>query len=201
MSRTQLKLLAIGVLVVIVLGVGFLVLRPSPDKTTSASDAKKGSSSPQTNIEGVARSQAAPVDTGDFKYQKPAGWGKLTQEVLDKSGAVSGIGQPPNLAATLTIKVSDSTPVNNADLKESSLNELKKLSDFKLLSFSETKVDGKYGQKFIYQYGANDSKVKQELFVVPNKGKTFFLLFSSADSNFNKHASDFDNILSSFTFT
>lgn len=143
-----------------------------------------------------------PIEAADFKYDKPIGWAQMAQKVLDSSGASSGIARPSAPVATFTVKVNSAIPKDANDLKSSTLTELKKFSHFSLISSANTKVDGKSGQKFIYSFSDinDENKVTQNMSVVVNKQKTFFLLFSSAAADYDKQTGDFDAILSSFKF-
>ncbi len=208
--KSRLKLAAIlAVIILAAGGVGFWILRDSPQSTTTQNPSNN--STQDSNNKNRPSSQApqpATSDTADFTYQKPADWVNLPQKQLTASGATNGITLPdsntsssttPPPLASFTVKVSDATPQNAADQKSATLSELQKLSNFELLSSTGTTVNGKSGQIFIYTFG-NQDKTKQELRVVVNKQKTFFLLFSSAESNFSKYNADFAKILSSFKF-
>ena len=77
------------------------------------------------------------------------------------------------------------------------LDELKKLSDFTLISSVSATVGGQPAHKFDYQTDANP-KIRQQMYVLVYKSKTFFLLFSANDSGFASQGSDFSSILASF---
>lgn len=143
--------------------------------------------------------ESANIETQDFSYKRPSGWAELSQEVLNSSNASSGIGRTPAPSATFTVRSSAATPSDATDLKNSTINELKNLSNFELINSVDKQVDGKSGQKFTYRYG-NADKLKQELYVVVYKQKTFFLLFTSANADFDKQTGDFDKILADFKF-
>jgi hypothetical protein len=175
--------------ILVALIAGIFIFKASSDKGTQ----------PDQGQTTTAAVKPAGIGTADFTYQKPAGWAQLAQEVLDANHATSGIGRSPESSATFTIRTASSVPTSDADLKDSTLNELRKLSQFELLNSGPTQVDGKAGQKFTYQFEAAD-KIKQEMSVIVYKQKTFFLLFSSADTDFDKQAADFAGILSGFKF-
>ncbi len=191
-SRSKLA----AVLAVIILsagGVGFWVLRDSPQSTTAPN------SSNNKNQPSSQALQPAISDTANFTYQKPADWANLSQEQLTASVATSGIVRSASPVATFMVKVSSSVPKNNADLKSSTLAELQKLTSFSLVSNTATKVDGKSGQKFTYTFNNND-KTRQEMSVLIYKQKTFFLLFTATDADFSKASVDFAKILADFKF-
>ncbi len=192
--------LAIAALVV---GGGWLAFKPSHKTSFPATGQKTGQvlTAPSSSQTGDA-SNLPYIETAEFKYVQPANWVQMSQKVLDVSGASSGIARPTAPAATFSIKVSAAIPKDNDDLKNSTLNELKKFSHFALITSADTKVDGKNGQKFIYSFSdtSGQNKVIQYMSVVVNKNKTFFLLFSSAAGDYDKQAGDFASILSSFHF-
>lgn len=142
------------------------------------------------------------VETKEFKYQKPDGWTLMTQKALDAAEAASGIGRPISPAGTFIIKLSDSTFKNSNELKDATLEGLKKLTYFSLASSEETKIDGRSGYKFIYSFsdrnGAN--KLTQQMYAVINKDKVFLLLFSSTAADYDKQTAEFNKILVSFKF-
>lgn len=192
--------LVVAVAVAMLLTAGWLAFKPSPKApaTTSA----PGTSQTTTTTKGADPTKTVSIETADFKYSKPPGWAKLSQKTLDSTGAASGIGRPTDPVASFSVKVSGAIPKDNNDLKNSTLNELKKFTNFQLVSDVDTKVDGQAGQKFTYSFSdsSNNSKTTQQMNVVPYKGKTFFLLFSSAATDYDKQASGFAGILSSFHF-
>lgn len=199
-NRKKLPKVAIGVLlavvlVAIILVVMFFVSKPANDKPKSNDQpAKKTETALQT-------STAATLSTDYFTYDKPTEWAILAKERLDSVGAITGTGRPPGLSATFTVRVSEALPKNDNDLRDSTLAELKKLPGFTSLASTKTTIDGKSGYKFSYiSTPAKNEKVKQDLVVVANAGKTFFLLFSSPSEDFDKYAAEFTAILNSFKF-
>ncbi|GEM_PF-1298778 len=165
---------------------------PGTSQTTPALLATKGADP----------AKLVTIEVTEFKYDKPAGWAQMAQKVLDSSGAASGIARPAAPTATFTIKVNSAVPKDNNDLRDSTLTELRKFSHFSLISSADTKVDSKSGQKFVYSFSDinDENKVTQNISVVVNKQKTFFLLFSSAAADYDKQTGDFAAILGSFHF-
>lgn len=149
--------------------------------------------------------EEASIETADFKYTKPKRWATLSKTLLESQGAASGIGLPAVTdlgtvsTGTFSVKVSNSVPANDNELRSATLRELQKLNNFKQISVVSTKVNDKPGVKFTYTIGGSD-KARQEMHVVAHNGKTFFLLFASADTIFDQHAADFSTILNSFVF-
>lgn len=181
-------------LVVIGLVIALVIFWPS--KVT----APTGQGSNQTPPASVGKS--LDVATSDFHYTKPAGWATLAKADLDAQTAASGIFHT-SPAASFTIKVSGSTPASATELKNSTLDDIKKNApNFTLLTSTSTKVDGQSGQVFGYTFTdkAGQNKLRQQLSAIPYKGKTYFLLFSSLDSDYDKQATDFGGILASFKF-
>lgn len=197
--KSKLKLVAVLAVVLVAVVAGYLIFNKSdgsskPATTTSKESAYQAKTNPKIT-------KPATVAAADFDYQKPAGWAKLAQDTLDLSTATSGIGQATKPGAQFTVKVSSSTPLNADDQKNSTLAQLKQLSSFELLASGDTNVDGKAGQIFTYTFSGTDKiKVKQQLGVVVYKQKTFFLLFSSADSDFGRLQPEFNQILTGFKF-
>lgn len=195
-TKLPLKLVIVSFIVLAASVAAFLIFRPSPTPP------KESATSTETTFKSL---EAQDITTEDFAYQKPKGWAKLSKELLDSSAATSGIGLPSSSdasslpMATFTVKLASSTPRNDKELKDSTLIELKKLTNFELVSSAATKVDGKSGQRFVYKFGDKDM-TKQELNAIAHNQKTFFLLFSSADKDFDGKSADFTNILSTFTF-
>lgn len=180
-------------LVVIGLVIALVIFWPS--KVT----APTGQGSNQTPASVAVSSDVA---TNDFHYTKPAGWATLAKTNLDAEGAASGIARisPP---VKFTVKISNSTPSSTNELINSTLDDIKKNApNFKLLASASTKVDGQSGQVFTYTFTDPDGKtiIREQLSVAPYKGSTFFLLFYTTDSDFDKQATDFGGILASFKF-
>lgn len=161
---------------------------------TSKKNTTQGKTNPQV-------AQAVYIETTDFKYQKPTGWEKLSTEFLNKEGSVSGIATAPTATVRFTIAMQpvSSSPANDAELKDSTLNTLKKLQNFELIGSGDTKVDGKSGQTYTYRYG-DKIKTKQELTTVAYKDNVFLIKFTSTDSDFDNQKTDFSKILTSFKF-
>jgi len=182
------------IILIIVITIGFFLVNRFPkhnSKSTNQQNSQEKTNSPTT--------QTPYNETSDFRYPILSGWSKLSQTALNSQGAISGIGHTSNPISSFSVKVSSNTPRNNVDQKDSTISELNKLSNFELLLYEETTVDGKTGQKFTYCFGDN-TKTKQELIVIVYKQKTFFLLFSSDETDFNNQTTDFSKILSSFIF-
>lgn len=197
-SKNRSRVVAL-VAVAVLLVASWLVFKPSPKTSTPTGGQTSGQA--QTTTPSSASSQTY-VETADFKYSKPVGWAKISQKTLDFTGAASGIGRPTEPVASFNIKISNAIPKDNNDLKNSTLSELKKFTNFQLTSTVDTKVDGQAGQKFTYNFSDSSGKNKttQQMSVVSYKQKTFFLLFSSAAADYDKQAGDFNNILASFKF-
>ena len=143
------------------------------------------------------------VEKADYKYEVPSGWFEMKKETLEQAGADSGIGRVTALAATFRIKVASSTPKNDNELKSNTLDDVKRNApNFVLVSTNSTKVDNKAGYVFVYAFTDTSSqqKFRHQLSAVPNKGKTFFLLASSVDSDFDKQTEEFKKIIDSFHF-
>lgn len=201
-SRSKVIVVVVAVIAAAIL-IG-LAANNNPKKTGSTSQTTGGTS---TSLKIKDETQTVTptgtyIETPEFKYLQPEAWAPLSQKVLDVGGAASGIGRPNAPAATFTIKVANATPANKDDLRNSTLNELKKFSNFQLISVNDTKVDGKSGADFLYTFSdkGGGNKVRQHMYVIINKGKTFFLLFASADSSFGEAGADFGKILTSFKF-
>ena len=203
--KRKLKLLALLVVCLLFVAIaGFFVIKKlSPVKTTGPTGSHQTASN--TNNQGQSTPQPTQPANGsirggaaDFSYQSPAGWADMSKQVLDASGAASGISHQTSPTATFTIKVSNAIPKDTNDLKNSTLNELKKFSNFALIANVDTNINGKTGQKFTYTFSDKNgnNKVKQEINVVVYNQKTFFLLFSSSESDFAKQSADFPQILS-----
>lgn len=191
-------LIVIIILLLAVMGSGLLTLKfthKSKPSTSTAAKNGQGQATPkalqQSGVEAV-------VETNNFKYQRLKDWVLFSNEFLNSRGAISGIGRPDTPVATFLINVSSTVP-SNTELKNAALDAPKKLANFQLLSSKDTKVDGQSGQQFIYTFGDKD-KTKQEMNVIIYKQKTYFLLFSSTEAEFDKSSPDFAKILASFTF-
>lgn len=197
-SKNRSRVVAIAAVAVLLVAGWLVFVR---DNTTATPTGGQTSGQAQTTTPSSASSQAY-VETADFKYSKPVGWAKISQKTLDSTGAASGIGRPTEPVASFNIKISNAIPKDNNDLKNSTLNELKKFTNFQLVSNVDTRVDGQAGQKFTYNFSDSSGKNKttQQMSVVPYKQKTFFLLFSSAAADYDKQAGDFASILASFKF-
>ncbi len=188
--------------VAMLLSAGWLIFKPSPKSTTTVAGGAAGSQTTQTTTKGASPTKLVTIETSDFKYSKPVGWAEISPKILDSTGAASGIGRPTEPVATFSIKVSNAIPKDNNDLKDTTLGELKKFTNFQLVSDVDTKLDGQPGQKFTYSFSGSsgDNKTIQQMSVVPYKGKTFFLLFSSAAADYDKQTGDFSAILGTFKF-
>lgn len=187
------KTILILVIIIALAAAGYYYFRPEQPATPSGSS---GTSTAKPSDTGKAES--VYVETKDFKYAKPSGWVKLSQSALDKNAATSGIGlfgKP----VFFTVQVNNSAPGSSSELKNSTLNVIKKLPGFVLISSGSTKLDGQAGQKFVYQT-SDQSKTRAELTAVIHNKKTFFLLFSVADQNFDDYRADFTAIEKSFQF-
>jgi len=196
--KSKSKLVALVVVILVAGGTGLWLLRDSP-KTTQTPGSNAGQSTTQNQPSAQAL-QPAKTEAADFTYQKPQGWVAIAKDRLGSSGAISGIGRPTEPKVTFSVKVSDSVPKDSNDLKNNALNDIKKNApNFALVSSADTKVDGKSGQKFIYVFGSQD-RIKQEMTVIIYKQKTFFLLFTAAEADFDKSSAEFAQILADFKF-
>jgi hypothetical protein len=187
-SRIKIRYWLILVILIFAAGAGIVALAHKKPHTAIA---QRESSGPA--------SSAADIETTDFKYQQPAGWAKLSKATLDSSGAVSGIGRLSVPTATFMVKVANTVPANDTDLKTSTLAELHKLTKFELVSVTSTTVNGKNGVEFIYKFGGDKDRIQQDLRVVTYKGKTYFLLSNQPDPDLI-HNNDLSAIVSSFKF-
>ena len=192
--------MVVTVAVAVLLVAGWLAFKPSHKTPTTTST--PGASQTTSTTKGADPAKLVTIETADFKYDKPVGWAEISSKTLDSTGAASGIGRPTEPVATFSIKVSNATPKDNNDLKNSTLNELKKFTNFQLVSAVDTKVNSQAGQKFTYNFSdaGGNNKTTQQMSVVPYKQKTFFLLFTSTAADYDKQAGDFASILSSFKF-
>lgn len=191
----------VAILLVIVAGaavIGFFVFR-APSSTPVSTPGSQTEQDTQQDL--VKATQPADIETEDFKYQKPTGWVTLSKSILEADGANSGVVRTPAPTATFTVKVSSSTPSNFAELKDHALDDIKKnAQNFKLISSESTKVNAQASQKFIYTFDNVSYKFKQELSVAVYKQKTFFLLFSAKEADFDTGKAEYAQILASFKF-
>lgn len=185
------------------LAAGWFAFKPEPKPTTTATKPTTSQTTDTTTTErGADPAKLVAIETADFKYEKQAGWAEISPILLESTGAASGIGRPTEPVATFSIKVSSSVPKDNNDLKNSTLNELKKFTNFQLTTDTNIKVDNQSGQRFVYNYTDSEGQNKstQQMDVVVYKQKTFFLLFSSSADDYSKQTKDFDQILKGFQF-
>lgn len=180
----------------------WLAFKPEPKNTTQPPSQKTGQVQVGSSSQPDATSNLPYVETADFKYQKPDGWALMSQKALDASEASSGIGRPISPAGTFIVKATDSTFKDTNELKNATLEGLKKFAYFQLLSSAETKVDGKSGYKFIYSFSDKngENKLTQQMSVTINKDRVFLLLFSSTTDDYDKQTGEFNKILDSFQF-
>src|SRR3990167_4660482 len=173
-------------------------------QTNKPANAQTGQSNqPAANNQATNSALGTFVERTDYKYEVPSGWFEMKKETLEQAGADSGIGRVSALAATFRIKVASSTPKNDNELKNNTLDDVKRNApNFVLVSTNSTKVDNKAGYVFVYAFTDTSSqqKFRHQLSAVPYKGKTFFLLASSIDSDFDKQTTEFKKILDSFRF-
>ena len=196
--RSKLAILAV---VAVLAAAGWLILKPSPSNTSTQTANPISTAAGQSTT--GSTSGIAVVETADFKYEIPIGWVQMQKEILGQLGATSGIARVSNTSAVFKTAISSLTPKDDAELKNNALNDIKKNAPhFALLSSVATKVDSKSGQVFTYSFTDSDgkNKIRQQLSAIPNKGKTFFLLASSLDSDFDKQSGEFKKILASFHF-
>ncbi len=198
-SRVVVSLAIVALLVAAV----WLSFKPKHEpQSVTQTGTTTGQTATQTNS-GTNADGTAFIDTADFRYDIPSDWVQMKKDVLDRIGATSGIARVSSTTALFKTTISASTPKNNTELKNNTLDDIKKNAPhFALLSSVGTKVDGKSGQVFIYTFTdtSGQNKFRQQLSAVPNKGKTFFLVASSADSEFDKQTGEFKKILDSFKF-
>src|SRR3989338_2741647 len=192
------RLIALAVVATLAVG-GWLAFNPNSSSTQATEPVNiSGGQSVSQDASGTAF-----IETADFKYEIPAGCKQRKRKVLEQSGASSGFGRVASSSATFATRVSSSTPKNDDELKNNSLDDIKKNApNFALLSSLSTKVDGRSGYKFTYSFTDKDgqNKLRQQMNVIPYKGKTFFLLFSSAAADYDKQTTEFNKILVSFKF-
>ncbi len=191
--KSKFRVVALAAVIALLVGGAWLVFKPDHHPSSAAK--------PITVTSGTSSSGVPTtfIETSDFKYEMPAGWLQLNQSVLDQSGATSGIARISPLAATFKTSLDPSTPKDDSSV----LNIFRKNApNFALLSSSDTQVASQAGRQFIYSFTDTDgkNKVRQQLNVIPYKGRTFFLLFSTIDSDFDKQTGDFSAILSNFHF-
>lgn len=202
------KLLALAAVAALL--AGWLIFKPD-NKSPSPATQTGQAATVQTGQSGTANAEPKTteqplgtfIEKADYKYAVPSGWAEMSKEVIQRTEADSGIGRITDLAATFRIKIAPSTPSNDNELKNNTLNDVKRNAvNFTLVSTNSTKVDSKPGYVFVYTFTDTSSKQKfrHQLSAVPNKGKTFFLLASSVDSDFDKQVAEFQKILASFKF-
>ncbi len=198
--RGRLKLVTLVAAILVVAGASWALFKDHSHNTQTAKNQAPGSN-PASPKPPPDVSQTTTIETSYFKYQKPANWAQMSKSNLDALGATSGIGRP-SPTVTFTTKVSSPAPSTSAELKDSALTGLRKLSNFTLVSSADTKIDRQPGQKFTYTFSSNDGQIKltQQLSLIPYKQKSYFLLFSSNSSDFDKSKPDFDKIETSFHF-
>lgn len=186
--------------VAVLLVVGWLVFKPGHKDTASTQTTGAVSvSTGQPTGSATGATTTASIETGDFKYAVPTGWVQIKKEALDQAAATSGIAHISALTATFKISIDPSTPKDDS----STLSIIKKNApNFALLASTDTKVDGHTGRRFTYSFtdASGKNKVRQQLNVITYKGRTFFLLFSAVDGDFDKQTGDFASILASFKF-
>ena len=199
--------IALVAIVALIVGLGgWWVFKPAAKPGSQTSGPTSGQTQPGQTQPGQTSQPASTADltleTDDFKYAEPVGWAKLSKDTLKASTASSGIGRVAAPSATFTVKVSPLTPADQADLKNHALDDIKNNAPhFELLSSISAKIDGQAGQKFTYRFDSSGQyKVKQELSAAVYKQKTFFLLFSAAESDFDRQQGEFTTILASFHF-
>lgn len=181
--------------VAMLLAAGWLALKPNHNGTASTNTTKPANVSAGQST----GTTTASIETADFKYEVPAGWVQIKKEALDQAAATSGMARVSSLSATFKTSLDLSTPKDD----NSTLNIIKKNApNFVLLSSVDAKIDGHSGRRFTYTFTSADGKDKihHQLNVIPYKGKTYFLLFSAVDSDFDKQVGEFSKILSSFKF-
>src|SRR3989344_2953422 len=111
--------------VVLVAG-GWLVFKPDQKNTTVSPTGVSPTSQPATASNTSSSSTTALIETDDFKYEIPAGWLQIKKSVLDQTGATSGIGRVSFAASTFRTKVSSSTPKDNNELQNNTLDDIKR---------------------------------------------------------------------------
>lgn len=200
---TKISKVAVVLVVAGLAAAGWFVFKPDAKPTTTTTNPATSQAVQATSDErGADPKKAVFIEVDDFRYEKPAGWAEISPQILKSNGSASGIGRPTEPVATFSIRVTDSIPKDNTDLRNSTLNELKKFTNFLLSSNTDTKVDSKSGQRFVYNFTDSEGKNKtaQQMSVIVHNNKTFFLLFSSADADYNKQTGEFQKILDSFKF-
>jgi len=188
------RLILILLVLLLVVGGAFFIYksksRSTTNNPTTTQDNKDSKSLNQETIEG-----------NGFSYAKPEGWAKLSSELLKAQQADSGIGHtnPGGSVVTFVVKVLSSTPANDTELKNAVLAAPKYLPGFELITSESIKVNDKSGQRFSYRFGEG-IKTKQELNAVVFNKKTYVLLFSSVEIDFDERKPDMAKILNSFNF-
>lgn len=199
--KNKSRLVTLLVVVALLAG-GWLAFGREKLNSPQSTDQPSGQAQVDSSSQPGATSNLPYVETKEFKYQKPDGWTLMSQKALDAAEASSGIGRPISPAGTFIIKVSDSSFKDTNELKNATLEGLKKLTYFQLALSEEIKVDAQSGHKFIYSFsdrsGAN--KLTQQMSAVINKDKVYLLLFSSTTADYDKQTGDFNKILVSFKF-
>lgn len=196
--KSRLKVIILIVVVLAAVAVGWLVFKPSAKTSPQPPTNKPGTSTTKNSDQGQTTTPTEKASSEDFTYQTPENWAALSKELLDSSKANSGIGHKVAPFATFKVSVTDGA---TSDLKNATLSGLKKLTNFSLLASGDAKLDGQTAQKFTYTFeGQDKSSQKQELYVLVYKQKTFSLLFSSTEADYDKQAVDFAVIFSSFKF-
>ncbi len=193
-------MIVLAAVAVLVLG-AWLAFKPDSTRTTNTP--VTGQTTQATaSTKGADPSKAVLIEADGFRYEKPAGWAEISSKTLESNGSASGIGRPTEPVATFGVRIADSTPKDSNDLRNGTLSELRKFTNFQLVSDVNTKVDNQSGQIFVYSFSDSEGKNKttQQMSVIPYKGKTFFLLFSSAAANYDKQTAEFNKILVSFKF-
>ncbi len=201
-SKTKSRVV-VSMAVAALLVAGWLAFKPSPKNATTSTSGTGQTTQATTAAKGADSAQTVTIETADFKYGKPAGWAEISPKILDSTGAASGIGRPTEPVATFSVRVSSSVPKDSNDLKNNSLNDIKKNApNFTLISSVSTTVSGQSGQKFVYSFtdSTGNNKTTQQMSVIPYKQRTFFLLFSSGGADYDKQTGDFTTILNSFKF-
>lgn len=202
MASTRFKRRAAAALLLIVLlaggGTYFLYTQkeaPANTEEKSHTPAAQKPDDSQTVKDGMVR-------TPNFTYPQPNGWSLLSQDALKTAVAVSGIshGNPIGAAFYVSFDSSESKPTNNAQLEDTTLNTIKNLPGFKLISSAPVTVAGQAAQQFIYVSGSPDS-VKNQLTAFIYGEKIYLLLFTSAGDKFETYQQDFKTIIDGFAFS
>lgn len=196
MSRLNFKSRAKAGLVVLILvvGIGVYFLRSGNSKPNT-----QPSSSQQTAA--TSSSQSASVAAQNFSYTQPAGWAALPQQTLTAESATSGMAEVsvPNAKFTVAVEPASTTPITQAELKNSTLAAIQQFSNYKLLSYSTPQVADQTALQFVYNFD-NGIKMRQELTIVIHNNQAYSLLFTCRDSDFVSEQQIFNKILDSFKF-